>query len=127
MALNIKNPEVDALARRLANATGESITEVVLRALRERLQRAVNRLMYGERDDPYAVLSRLGRRLDANLGPEAVLPAVVETVAQTLKLPYVAIALHSDEQDQVVALEVRFPLGRECLLVVAAGRVQPHD
>ena len=43
MALNIKNPEVDALARRLANATGESITEVVLRALRERLQREEGR------------------------------------------------------------------------------------
>jgi antitoxin VapB len=43
MALNIKNPEVDALARRLAETTGESITNVVLQALRERLLRTEGR------------------------------------------------------------------------------------
>jgi antitoxin VapB len=36
-ALNIKNPETIDLARRLAATTGESITEAVTRALRERL------------------------------------------------------------------------------------------
>lgn len=70
-------------------ATG--LIAVSFQPLRERLQQAVNRLMYGERDDPYAVLSRLGRRLEAALAPEAVLPTLVETIAQTLKLPYVAI------------------------------------
>src|SRR5687767_5738447 len=49
--------------------------------------------MYGERDDPYAVISRLGRRLEAALAPKAVLPTVVETIAQALKLPYAAILL----------------------------------
>ena len=54
--------------------------------------------MYGERDDPYAVLTRLGSRLEATLVPEKVLPTIVETVAQALKLPYVAIALLPEEQ-----------------------------
>jgi signal transduction histidine kinase len=53
--------------------------------------------MYGERDDPYAVTSRLGRRLEATLAPEAVLPTVVETIAQALKFPYVAILLKEGE------------------------------
>jgi hypothetical protein len=52
--------------------------------------------MYGARH-PYAVISRLGRRLEANLAPEAVLPAVVETIAQALKLPYAAILLREGE------------------------------
>lgn len=39
MPLNIKNPEVDELARKLAERTGESITEAVLNALKERLER----------------------------------------------------------------------------------------
>ncbi len=39
MSLNIKNPEADRLARELADKTGESITEVVINALRERLAR----------------------------------------------------------------------------------------
>ncbi len=72
-------------------ATG--LVAVLFHPLRNRLQRAVNRLMYGERDDPHAVLSRLGSRLEATLAPEAVLPTLVETVAQALKLPYLAIAL----------------------------------
>jgi antitoxin VapB len=37
--LNIKNPEADKLARLLAQQTGETITEVVIKALREKLIR----------------------------------------------------------------------------------------
>ncbi|MBA2715149.1 MAG: sensor histidine kinase [Rubrobacteraceae bacterium] len=76
-------------------ATG--FVAVVFQPLRGRLQRGVNRLMYGERDDPSAVTSRLGRRIEATLAPEAVLPTVVETIAQTLKLPYAAILLKEGE------------------------------
>lgn len=39
MSLNIKNPEAHALAARVANLTGETLTEVVVTALRERLER----------------------------------------------------------------------------------------
>ncbi len=66
---------------------------LLFQPLRGRLQRVVNRLMYGERDEPYTVVSRLGRRLEATLAPDAVLPTVVETIAQALKLPYVALLL----------------------------------
>jgi antitoxin VapB len=41
--LSIKNPEADRLARELAEATGETITETVVRALRERLRRVRGR------------------------------------------------------------------------------------
>lgn len=39
MPLSIKNSEADRLARELAEATGETITETVIRALQERLRR----------------------------------------------------------------------------------------
>lgn len=39
MALNIKHPDVDRLARLLAAKTGETLTDAVLNALRERLSR----------------------------------------------------------------------------------------
>jgi antitoxin VapB len=39
MALSIKTEEADRLARELAAATGESLTEAVTTALRERLER----------------------------------------------------------------------------------------
>lgn len=43
MALSIKDPEADRLARELANRTGETLTEAVLVALRERLARETGR------------------------------------------------------------------------------------
>ena len=39
MALSIKNPEADHLARELAATTGETLTDAILTALRERLDR----------------------------------------------------------------------------------------
>lgn len=39
MALSIKNPEVERLARELAAKTGESITDAVMVALRDRMDR----------------------------------------------------------------------------------------
>jgi antitoxin VapB len=39
MALNIRAPEAHRLAKRLAEQTGETITEVVVTALQERLER----------------------------------------------------------------------------------------
>jgi signal transduction histidine kinase len=76
-------------------ATG--LAAVLFQPLRSRLQRGVNRLMYGERDDPYAVVSRLGRRLETTLASDTVLPTVVETIAQALKLPYAAILLKEED------------------------------
>jgi signal transduction histidine kinase len=82
-------------------ATG--LVALLFQPLRTRLQRGINRLMYGERDDPYAVLSRLGQRLEATLAPEAVLPTIVETVKESLKLPYTAITLKQDDEFVVAA------------------------
>ena len=82
-------------------ATG--LVAVAFNPLRERLQRGANRLIYGEREDPYAVLARLGRRLERSVTPEATLDTVVETIAQALKLPYAAIALLEAGQPRVVA------------------------
>lgn len=47
MAFSIKNDEADRLARELAATTGESLTEAVLIALRERLQREEDRRRTG--------------------------------------------------------------------------------
>lgn len=39
MALSIKNPETQTLARELAQRTGETVTKAITVALRERLER----------------------------------------------------------------------------------------
>lgn len=75
-------------------ATG--LIAVLFQPVRARLQEHVNRLMYGERDDPLTVLARLGQKLEATAEPEALLPALVETVGQALKLPYTAVAIRQE-------------------------------
>ena len=87
----------------ILSLTATGLAAVMFQPLRERLQRAVNRLMYGERYDPYAVLSSLGQRLESSLAPDAVLPAAVRTVAETLKLPYVAVETGKDGALETVA------------------------
>lgn len=69
------------------------LVAVLFQPLREQVQRGVNRLLYGERDEPYTVLTRLGQRLAGTLAPEDVLATIVGDVARALKLPHAAIWL----------------------------------
>ncbi len=67
-----------------------SVWAVVGLQLQGYLQRLVNRWLYGQRDEPMAVLNDLGSRLELG-APETILATIVETVASTLKVPAVAI------------------------------------
>ncbi|MBE0411633.1 MAG: response regulator transcription factor [Anaerolineales bacterium] len=82
-------------------ATG--VIALLFRPLQQRVRRGVNRLIYGQRDEPYTVLSQLGKHLETTLSPEAVLPTIVETVSQALKLPYVAITLEKGHEINLAA------------------------
>jgi signal transduction histidine kinase len=93
-------PREGSLATSLL-ATG--VAALAALPIRDRLQRAVNRLMYGDRDEPYRAITRLGERLSASLTAEAILPTVVATVASALRLPYVAIELGSGEVTTIAA------------------------
>lgn len=76
---------------------------LLLQPVRGRLERSVNRLFYGQRDDPYAVISSLGERLEGSLSHEDALPTIVETIASAMQLPYVAIALAQEGRFQIAA------------------------
>ena len=82
-------------------ATGFVI--VIAQPIRDGLQRTVNRVMYGDRDDPYQGIARLKERIETSLTGEEMLPVVIETIATSLRLPYVAIELE-DEQDPTIAV-----------------------
>ena len=81
-------------------ATG--LVAVLFQPLRSRLQRGVNRLLYGRRDEPFEVLAQLGQRLEQTMTAEAVYPTIVETVAQSLRLPYVALQVCRGDSFQTV-------------------------
>src|SRR2546430_11581260 len=84
--------------------------------LRGLLQRTVNRLMFGKRHAPYQILAHLDQQLAVAMPPEDVLPALVKTIATTLKLPYVAVALLQSDVP---------PLSEE-RLVALSGQPPPH-
>ncbi|MGZ4508823.1 MAG: GAF domain-containing sensor histidine kinase [Blastococcus sp.] len=96
--------------------------------LRARLQRAVDRLVYGDRGDPYAVLTDLGRRIVGS--PDDLLAEVVVTVARALRAPYVAVELSGETEPAAATGEpaqasVAVPLtvrGREVGRLVVAQR-----
>ncbi len=72
-----------------------ALVAVLFAPLRQRLQRGVDRLLYRHRADPYALLALLGQRLQATRVPADVLPVVTATIAEALRLPYVAVELES--------------------------------
>jgi signal transduction histidine kinase len=90
-------------------ATG--VVAALFQPLRARVQRLVNQLLYGQRAEPYAVVAELGRRLATSLAPDAVLPAIVATVAGALRLPYAAIALHQGDDEVTATAYGEAPMG----------------
>jgi antitoxin VapB len=76
MALSIKTDEADKLARELAKLTGESMTQAVTEALRERLSR--------ER---------------ASRAPESDLPKKLKSFAQRIRANYDTRPVTKDEWD----------------------------
>lgn len=67
------------------------LVAVFFNPLRQRLQRLVNQFVYGQRDDPFTVMSTLGKQLENTAVASETLPILVETISQALKLPYAAI------------------------------------
>ncbi len=74
-----------------------AVVAVSFQPARERVQRLVNRLMYGHRDDPYLALASLSRILGGTVEADSVLAAAVETIGRTLAIQYVAVAPAEDE------------------------------
>jgi hypothetical protein len=99
------------LSGTVAAAIAAAAAALTLAPLRNAAQRTMNRLMYGDRDDPAGVLADLGERMQAVMLPDDVLPVVVQTVAQSLRLPYVAIDLADGTGNFRVAAEHGTPVG----------------
>jgi two-component system, NarL family, sensor kinase len=70
-----------------------AVTAVVLASWLAALERVVDRWVYGPRHNPAEALQLLGDRLAAAADPDDVLPRVVDTVRESLGLPYAALVL----------------------------------
>jgi signal transduction histidine kinase len=79
------------LSGTLAAGLAAAAAALAILPVRSRAQRAVNHLMYGQRDEPAGVLAELGERLQAVLLPADVAAVTVETIARSLRVPYVGL------------------------------------
>lgn len=107
-------------------AAGESLVAaaVALAALplRHRIQHGVDRLLFGDRADPYAVVTRLSRQLQQAADLSTVLPRTAATVADALRLPYVGVELGSGDHASVVADHGRSGIAPEGFPMTYRGR-----
>ncbi|HXH22500.1 MAG TPA: sensor histidine kinase [Dehalococcoidia bacterium] len=88
------------------SVAGAGVVAVLFHPARDLLQRLANRLVYGQRGDPFGLVSALGQRLETVEATEDVLETIVESVASGLKLSYTEIAL-----DGPHAAAARHPAG----------------
>jgi signal transduction histidine kinase len=74
----------------LPGVVAAALVAVGLTPLRDRLQAAVDRLVYGDRRDPMRAVTRLGDRVAA-AGETDLLPAVLATVTDAVRAPGAAV------------------------------------
>jgi signal transduction histidine kinase len=92
-----------------------SVVAVVLVPARDRLQRVVDRLLYGDRADPWTAVDRLGRQaLDVD-----PLRAVVAAIGQSLRVPGVEVRYAGGAVDRWGTISPEASL----ITLVAAGEV----
>lgn len=81
----------------IAPVVAVTIVALLFNPARSRVQDRVNRFVFGDRDNPYQALSSLGRQLESLAAPERVAPVIVDSIAHTLKVPFVAVQLDSHD------------------------------
>ncbi len=84
---------------------------VLFQPIQDAYKKLLNRLTYGTRQDPASILTALGHNLESTADPEKILPVLVDTVSQTLQLPYLAIDLKNGSLFEEVASRGTVPSG----------------
>ncbi len=99
-----------------------------------RLRASAHHLVYGHRDNSYEVTERVRRDLGADAAPDEVLPTLAATLAETLALPHVAVAVdgataavhgHPPRHAALTTIPLRYRDVEVGRLTVSARR--PHD
>ncbi|MEU7869351.1 sensor histidine kinase [Dactylosporangium sp. NPDC049140] len=82
------------LGDRGAALVGLLVVLLVYGPLRNRLWVLVQRVVLGQRHDPYRIISGLAEQLERSESPEHQLLAVARSVAEAFRSPYVAVEVH---------------------------------
>jgi signal transduction histidine kinase len=80
-----------------------------------KVQQTVNRMLFGRRDDPYRIISKLSKRLGYAIESEDVLDTILDTVTQAFNVPHAEIHLNNDNGYEVSAVKGK-PIGRPMVM-----------
>ena len=78
------------------------VVAFLLAPARAKVERLVNRLLFGQRDEPYAVLSGVAARLEATGSPDQLLADFTTQVAAALRVPFVSMEMKGSGVDMKV-------------------------
>ncbi|MGI8946999.1 MAG: sensor histidine kinase [Ornithinimicrobium sp.] len=95
----------------VASAIGTGLVAAGFDPVRRWVQRGVDRLLFGDRSRPQAVVRRLGQRMQLASDPGRMLSRLARTLADSLQVPWVRMLVHGRDGAPVVVAE--------------HGRVQP--
>ncbi len=87
----------NALAPGQVAVIGALLVAIIVNPVRVRLERSVNRVFYGDRDEPYAALSRVAEGITDRGAPDA---KVAYDIRRALRAPFVVI---TDRQGRAIA------------------------
>lgn len=105
----------------LVVATG--VVTLLFQPLRDRVQRAVGSLLYGDRDDPYVAVTRLNRILEPATEPERLFSSLAEAVTSSLRLPYAGIeTIRHDGTSEMIAEHGRSIVAPEVFAMIHNGQ-----
>jgi signal transduction histidine kinase len=79
------------MSNALPAVSAAAATALVFTPARSRLQRMINRLMYGQRDDAHQVIAAIGTRLETIADVHNPFADVTAQIASAFRLPYVAL------------------------------------
>ena len=116
----------------IANFAATILVAGLIQPLRDGLQRLAARYLFGDRDDPMRVLGELGQRLEVVGDSAEILPTIVDSIASSLRVPWVAIALR-EGNGHTIAAEHGTPSAKPLVLpltyqgdLVGELRVEPR-
>lgn len=81
----------------VATALATGLVAAGFDPVRRRVQRAVDRMLFGERDAPHLVLSQLGQRMQRAGDAGAMLDELVVALCESLQVPYARMLVDTEE------------------------------
>lgn len=109
--ISMLNVIFDSSNNILVSLIATGMTVLGFRIIGQRTRWVINRLIFGQREEPQSVLMNLSGRLQSATTLDNLLKISAMTISQSLKIPYVGIAIRQD-QDMVTQTkfgENRFP------------------